>query len=153
VMLDPSAAIADLALAAPEQPYLPWGPAPTTEAGSSGVAATFSPTHTTNWTWADDGWHRDDELAAPGEEFVPTTVLILRAPTRDAGYRDPAGNPVPETVLEGTGEASLATAGQVVQGTWSKASAAAALELSDVDGQPLQVPAGRTWIELVGTEG
>lgn len=150
VMLDPSAAIEGLSLTAPEQPYLPWGPAPAEVGPSQDVAATFSAAHTTTWSWADDGWHREDELAAPGEEFTPTTVLVLRAPTRDAGYRDPAGNPVPETVLEGTGEALVATAGQVVQGTWSKASPEATLELTDVDGQPLQVPAGQTWIELIG---
>lgn len=152
VMLDPAAAIAGLDLSAPAQLYLPWGQAPTAGATASEVEATFSPTHTTRWTWADDGWHRDGELAAAGEEFKATTILILRAPTRDAGYRDPGGNPVPETILEGTGEATMATAGQVVEGTWSKSSPEAALELSDEAGQPLEVPPGRTWIELIGIQ-
>ena len=42
-------------------------------------------------------------------------MLVLRVEVGDAGYLDPAGNPVPETKLEGTGEAMLFHDGRLVQ--------------------------------------
>ena len=68
--------------------------------------------------------------------------------TGDAGYRDPAGYPVPETKLEGKGEALIFNDGRLVRGTWSKDGLDDALKLSTRAGE-LTVPAGRTFIELV----
>lgn len=73
--------------------------------------------------------------------------------TRDAGYRDPAGNPVPETVLAGSGAATLFAGGRAVDARWSKAAPAQPFELTDASGAPLGVPPGRTWIELVPQGG
>ena len=75
-------------------------------------------------------------------------MLVLRVKVGDAGYLDPAGNPVPETKLEGKGQAMVFHDGRLVRGTWSKAALDAPLELSTKAGD-LTVPAGRTWIELV----
>ena len=66
----------------------------------------------------------------------------------DAGYLDPAGNPVPETKLEGKGEAMIFHDGRLVRGTWKKNDLDAPLTLSTKAGE-LTVPAGHTWIELV----
>jgi hypothetical protein len=66
----------------------------------------------------------------------------------DAGYRDPAGNPVPETHFTGKGKAMLFHDGRLVRGTWSKAGLDSALKLSTKSGR-LEVPAGHTFIELV----
>jgi hypothetical protein len=96
---------------------------------------------------------RADDLAAAGDEFRPANLLVLRVTTRDAGYLDPAGNPVPETVLEGSGEALLLTSGRVVDGRWSKAALTAPLQLRDLTGAALTVPPGPTWIELVPEAG
>ena len=157
VMLDPEAALTALdGMTPPAVPYLPWatsgasapiGPPATT------AAVTFSRGHTTRWTWTDGTWSRVDDLAAGGDEFRPVNLLVLRVTTRDAGYLDPAGNPVPETVLEGSGEAILLTGGRAVDGHWSKAAPALPFELSDASGAPLTVPPGRTWIELVPEAG
>jgi hypothetical protein len=78
-------------------------------------------------------------------------VLVLRVEVGDAGYRDPAGNPVPETKLEGKGEAMLFHDGRVVRGTWSKDGLDSPIRLSTKQGE-LKVPAGHTWIELVPRE-
>ena len=134
--------------------YLPWG----TEkqfAGAqraTGVQAVFSPTHTTTWTYR-GGRYRDlTGFAAPGRSFDPDSVLVLRVRERDAGYLDPAGNRVPETVTTGSGPAVLFHRGRVVRGTWSKSSTTATLRLRTRAGR-LTVPAGRTWIELVPRDG
>lgn len=157
VMLDPAAAVAGVTgLAAPVVPYLPWATrdaSPPAGAPATSAGVTFSGGHTTRWQWVDGTWSRTDDLAEPGDEFLPANLLVLRVTTRDAGYLDPAGNPVPETVLEGTGEALLLTSGQFVHGRWSKADAASALQLTDLAGAELAVPPGRTWIGLVPEAG
>ena len=143
-------------LGPPVHPYLPWASAgPTQVSGSPASAASirFSPAHTTGWDWTGDGWHRRDELAPKGDEFTPDNVLVLRVTTRDAGYRDPAGNPVPETILTGSGDALLLAAGHAVQGRWSKSDASSPLALTDTAGDELRVPPGGTWIELVPRSG
>ncbi|SEE26583.1 DUF3048 domain-containing protein [Jiangella alba] len=154
VMLDPAQAVASLPAGAgvPTGPYLPWGTAP---AGRpvGGAVVTFSAARTSTWTWSDGVWVLDGDHAADGDRFGPATVLVLRVELRDAGYEDPAGNPVPETVLVGSGAATLLTGGAAVEGTWSKESLAAPLTLADAAGAPLHVPPGRVWIELVPDSG
>jgi hypothetical protein len=137
-------------------PYLPWaGPddeAPGGEPATT-IRARFSGGQTSVWDWTDGGWHRQDDLAAEGDEFVADTLLVLRVAIRDAGYTDPAGNFVPESVLEGSGDATLFAGGSAVEGTWSKPSAEEPFALAGTDGEPLAVPAGRTWIGLVPQDG
>jgi hypothetical protein len=79
-------------------------------------------------------------------------VLVLRVKVGDAGYRDPAGNPVPETHLSGQGQALIFHDGRLVRGQWTKSSLDAPLQLSTTAGE-LTVPAGHTWIELVPQTG
>ncbi len=134
--------------------YLPWGDAADLPSGqpAAEIAASFSGSHTTTWSFRDGGYVNDNSYAAEGDEFPADTVLVLRVAVGDAGYRDPAGNTVPETRLEGEGDALLFHAGRLVRGTWSKSSLKAPLELSTKAG-PLPVPAGRVWIELVPRAG
>ena len=129
--------------------YLPWGDAKDLPKGKKAttIAAGFGG-HTTNWVFRKDGYVNQNSFAAEGDEFSADTVLVLRVQVGDAGYRDPAGNPVPETKLEGTGQALLFHRGRVVTGTWSKKGLEAPLTLSTKKGK-LEVPAGHTWIELV----
>jgi hypothetical protein len=67
----------------------------------------------------------------------------------DTGFGDPAGNPVPETVMVGSGEALVATGGRTVAATWTKQSEGASLVLTGADGRPVTLAPGNTWIELV----
>ena len=69
-------------------------------------------------------------------------------PRDPTGWLDPAGNPVPETNLTGTGAAMIFHDGRLVQGTWKKDSLDAPITLSTKSGD-LTVPAGHVWIELV----
>ncbi|MCW2767071.1 MAG: hypothetical protein JWO11_3030 [Nocardioides sp.] len=130
--------------------YLPWGAEKDLPSGhpAKTIAATFSGGHTTNWTYNGKGYVNENTYAASGDEFPADTVLVLRVQVGDAGYLDPAGNPVPETKLEGTGPAMLFHGGRVVRGTWSKKGLDSQITLSTKAGN-LDVPAGHTWIELV----
>ena len=133
--------------------YLPWGDASDLPKGkkASTIAAGFGG-HTTNWVFRDGGYVNENSYAADGDEFPTDTVLVLRVQVGDAGYTDPAGNPVPETRLEGKGNAFLFHDGKVIAGTWEKSDLDDAISLSTKAGK-LTVPAGQTWIELVPQSG
>lgn len=130
--------------------YLPWGAEEDLPKGQPAkkIAAVFGGGHTTNWTYDGKGYVNENSYAADGDEFPAETILVLRVTVGDAGYLDPAGNPVPETKLEGKGEAMIFHGGRLVRGTWQKAGLDSAITLSTKAGE-LTVPAGRTWIELV----
>lgn len=129
--------------------YLPWGTPQDLPKGqpASSLTADFG-SHATTWSFGRGAYANEGTYAAKGDEFSADTVLVLRVEIGDAGYTDPAGNPVPETIFEGTGEALLFHGGSVVEGTWSKDGLEGALELEGPDG-PMTIPAGHTWIELV----
>ena len=130
--------------------YLPWG----TEKDFSGshkarhIAATFSAGSTTQWVYRHGKYTNTNSYAPKNDQLHPTSVLVLRVREGNAGYRDPAGNPVPETIFVGKGDLMLFHHGQVERGTWSKKKLASRLELRTAAG-PLKVPAGHVWIELV----
>jgi hypothetical protein len=133
--------------------YLPWGDAEDLPKGKKAttLAADFG-NHVTNWTYADGRYVNENTYAAEGDEFPADSVLVLRVEVGDAGYRDPAGNPVPETKLEGEGKAFLFHDGRVVTATWSKKGLDQPLSLATKKGT-LEVPAGHVWLELVPADG
>ena len=88
-----------------------------------------------------------------GGRLAATNVVVLRVTLRNTGATDPAGNPVPETVLTGSGDAIVATGGKTVTATWTKGDKPDVLKLSGTDGQPVQLAPGNTWVELVPTSG
>ncbi|MBZ5737458.1 DUF3048 domain-containing protein [Nocardioides mangrovi] len=130
--------------------YLPWGSDDDFPDGQAAtkIAASFGGGHTTNWTYNGKTYTNDDSNAAPDDQFPADTVLVLRVQVGDAGYLDPAGNPVPETKLVGKGQAMIFHGGKLVRGTWSKSDLDSPISLSTKAGK-LTVPAGHTWIELV----
>ncbi len=129
--------------------YLPWGSAGDLPDGekASTLTADFG-SQATTWSYADGGYVNESTYAGDGDEFPADSVLVLRVEIGDAGYKDPAGNPVPETNFEGEGEAMLFHDGKVVTGTWAKDGLDSSIELS-TEGGDLKVPAGHVWIELV----
>jgi len=139
--------------AKPAQPYLPFG----SDALPRGVAArsftaSFSGSSSSSFTFQGGHYENTDGNAAAGDAFTPDTVLVLRVQVGDAGYRDPAGNPVPETKLVGSGPAMVFSGGRLVRAQWSKPQLDSGLTL-EVQGRPLQLPPGRVWVELVPLRG
>lgn len=87
--------------------------------------------------------------APKGDQFLADNLLALRVREGDAGYLDPAGNPVPETLFTGRGNALLFHGGQVIAVTWTKKDNKSPISLTTRDGKKFAVPAGRTWLGLV----
>ncbi|NYG58381.1 hypothetical protein BJ980_001304 [Nocardioides daedukensis] len=134
--------------------YLEWGDSTDLPTGkpAKSIEARFSGGHTSRWTYASGRYGLDGTFAAQGDEFKADNVLVIRATVGDAGYRDPAGNPVPETKFEGSGQGVLFHKGKAIQVTWHKSGLDGQLRLKTSQGGALKVPAGRTWIELVPTD-
>jgi hypothetical protein len=130
--------------------YLPWGDEADLPKGSpvTTLAASFGG-HTTNWTYRKGGYVNENTYAADGDHFPADSVLVLSVEVGDAGYRDPAGNSVPETQFVGTGPALLFHDGRLVKGTWSKKALDSAISLKTDAGDKLAVPAGHVWVELL----
>ncbi|WP_110206181.1 DUF3048 domain-containing protein [Nocardioides daejeonensis] len=129
--------------------YLPWGSADELPKGrpATSISADFG-SHTTTWAFEDGHYVNKNTYAAADDQFLADSVLVLQVQIGDAGYRDPAGNPVPETKLEGTGPATLFHNGRVIRGTFEKDGLSGVITLKTKAGE-LKVPAGRVWLELV----
>lgn len=138
-------------LKAEEEPpaYLPWGtPADLPKGAKARTLTADFGAHSTSWQFQGGGYVNTDSYAAEGDQFPADSVLVLRVQVGDAGYRDPAGYPVPETKFEGKGAALLFHGGRVIRGTWTKDGLTGAIELATKGGE-LTVPAGKVWVELV----
>lgn len=130
-------------------PYLPFGAEADLPKGGKATTLTASfGGHTTSWQFSGDRYVNTNSYAAEGDQFPADSVLVLRVKIGDAGYRDPAGYPVPETKFEGKGPAMLFHDGRVIRGTWTKKGLTGAIGLETKAGE-LLVPAGHVWIELV----
>ena len=118
------------------------------------ISAQFSGGHTTQWKFENGSYHNLNSNAPEGDQFPATNVIVLRVREGDAGYLDPAGNHVPETLFTGTGNALLFHDGRMIAANWKKGKAPTSrVSLTTKKGQKLQVPAGHTWIELVPVDG
>jgi hypothetical protein len=118
------------------------------------ISAQFSGGHTTQWKFENGSYHNLNSNAPQGDQFPATNVIVLRVREGDAGYLDPAGNHVPETLFTGTGNALLFHDGRMIAANWKKGKAATSrVSLTTKKGQKLHVPAGHTWIELVPVDG
>ncbi len=132
--------------------YLPWGAESdfTGVAPARKIAVKFSGSSTTHFLYnaLTKKYLNTNTHAKRGDQFKADSVLVLRVREGDAGYRDPAGNPVPETLFYGTGTLMLFHDGQVMRGTWSKVKRDSPLVLTTAAGS-MKVPAGHVWIELL----
>ena len=139
--------------AQPPEPYLPFGDEPLPEGvPARSVTASFSGSSSTSFTYRGGHYENTDGTAAAGDRFTPETVLVLRVRVGDAGYLDPAGNPVPESELVGSGPAMVFSGGRLVRARWTKPQLDSGVSL-EAEGRPLQLPPGRVWVELVPLRG
>lgn len=138
----------------PPAPYLPFGDVDMSGGKQArAFEVEFTPGRSTSWRFDGGTYRRADSLAAGGDEFAADSVLVLRVRVASAGYKDPAGNRVPETVLDGKGDATLFHDGSAVTARWRKDGLGAPIELTDSAGGAVAVAPGRTWVLLVPVDG
>ncbi|MGA9716029.1 MAG: DUF3048 domain-containing protein [Aeromicrobium sp.] len=138
----------------PKMSYLEWSPAgETSDPGTSTVSAAsratvrFSRSTTTSWKFSGSSWKRTNGHA--DKEFKAKNLIVMECQIQDAGYTDPAGNPVPETVVEGSGTATIFRGSEVVEVTWNKPALDSPITFTTADGLPYTVAPGKTFVELV----
>lgn len=148
-------------------PYLPWtsfGSAkqapsstatarPSTAKRATSATVAFSRSTRTLWALKGDTWQRSNGHAQQGKDFRANTMIVMFCKVGDAGYTDPAGNPVPETRLEGSGRAMIFRGKDVTEVTWVKPSLDAGIRFKAADGSPVTIDPGRAFIELVPRDG
>ncbi|MGI9083673.1 MAG: DUF3048 domain-containing protein [Aeromicrobium sp.] len=152
-------------------PYVTWTPSkdaeespPSPDSSASGDASAspppepkkttkatvrFSGGTATNWGFSDGRWKRKNGYAAAGQDFHADTLVVMFCRVGDAGYRDPAGNPVPETVIEGSGRAVVLHDGTATEARWKKPGLEDTINFETKDGQPLTIDPGKVWFEMV----
>jgi hypothetical protein len=130
-----------------------YGPLPAGASPATGVSIDFSPVATVSWRWDGSAWRRSEG----GRPFVvtgagrigPANLVVQFVDVSDSSFVDAAHNPVPVSMLVGTGDAEIFRDGQMVRGTWSKSDRTSATEYTAADGKTLSLEPGRTWVELV----
>jgi hypothetical protein len=139
---------------APPDDYLPWAASGTDIGGqlTKKFKVEFSAGHSSEWEFVGDHYQLLNPHAPANDSFRPDTVLVLKVQTSIAGYKDPAGNPVPETRFSGKGQAMIFHEGKMLRASWKKDGLGGALTLATATGQ-VKIPAGHVWIELLPAQG
>ena len=104
------------------------------------------------YRWNGEGWARTQagtpHVDADGVQVAPANVIIQFTPYHGSGVADQFGNDIPEAALVGEGDAWILTNGGLVAARWSKPSLEAVTTYTDVDGNPVRLTPGRTWVAL-----
>jgi hypothetical protein len=112
-----------------------------------------------HYVWNGQGWTRTQDgrlhqMANNGPLINPANVVVLSTTYIDSGYVDTGGNPSPEAVLTGGGEAFIFTAGNYIHGQWRGVDQGnGRLAILDELGLPVALTPGQTFIELVTPGG
>ncbi|PJI95009.1 DUF3048 domain-containing protein [Luteimicrobium subarcticum] len=126
------------------------------EDGTPGTKAAIrmSPAYQPGWTYSTKTrtYLRDERgvpsVSTAGVRLSATNVVVLRVDVVNTTYKDPAGNPVPETEVIGSGHAIVLTGGKALSVTWSKKDQKSVLHVR-AGGKDVLLAPGQTWIELV----
>lgn len=159
VMVDVSELAGSLPDGPPPGPYLPFGSVPENATGTPAADVQLRwPGASTSFGY-DSGsgqWTRTDLSDTTGFSFDNVVALKLGVTFNGT---DAAGTPIPTMVSTGSGSGWVATADQVYEVEWSKASESAAWELTyrlpdeASSPAPFTLPSGRTWLALLPNEG
>lgn len=151
--VQPSVSPAPSVSASPTESVVPKAPVVITPTNKVSVA--FSSFEKPVWKWNSDKslwmrFERSTPFTNPeGEQIGVNNLVIIYVKTIDAGYRDPAGNYVPRSVITHSGPGYLITDGKRQEITWSKKYVASPMTLTDSTGAVIGVPVGKTWVSLV----
>ena len=105
-----------------------------------------------DYRWNGKGWARSQKgtphVDAAGKQIAPENVIVQFVDYVPTDVNDQFGNPIPEAQTIGEGEAWVFTQGGLVKGRWKKTALEAITTFTDVDGNPILLAPGRTWVAL-----
>lgn len=142
-----------------DSPGFPAGELPE---GESAEAITIPYDSEVRWEFA-EGVYSRSEAGEPFEVFddpandtparlTTDTVVVLVAAQRPAGYQDSNDVDVPTFDVVGSGRLLVFNGGRVVEGTWLRSAVEDPYRFFAVDGSEIGLPAGRTFVSVVGRE-
>lgn len=142
----------------PLPPSTPWSYGEWGGGGATSAITIPYGSETVEWRFEEGAWVRYGDgsptqvLDTPdgaGTALSRATVIVLFAHQKDAGYTDSAGAVVPDFDLVGGGEVWILHNGEVVEGTWQRASQAEPWVFASSDGTSLAVPVGPLYLSVV----
>jgi hypothetical protein len=105
----------------------------------------YAPTYT--WDPASGTWKRSIGVApfmdSDGQQVAPNNVVVQFV---TCCLPSPEGGNF-QTV--GTGPAWFFSNGQLVEGKWARSATTQAIQYTDINGQPIRLTPGKTWVELL----
>jgi hypothetical protein len=140
----------------PKGDYFKWGSGPATSdetKQTSSVEVQFSPGTSTGWSFSNGTWGRTNERAAAGEAYRADTLIVIFARVAEAGYNDAAGNPVPETVIEGSGRAVVFSGDSATEATWHKSNVDGTMSFTSKAGKAFGIKPGHVFLEAAPRGG
>lgn len=108
-----------------------------------------------SWTWdeSEKRWLRFEgnspHLDPDENPLTAVNVVSITAPHVPSGFAAQNNAVVPTYELVGEGEATVATGGKIVTGTWSKKDSDSPFELVTEGGEEILLAPGNTWVELI----
>lgn len=145
------------AKALPPKNYFAWGDGPSAADVTKKVTrakVAFSPSVSTSWSLVGGKWAHSPDRAAAGQSYKADTLIVIFARVTDAGYNDAAGNPVPETVLQGSGKAVVFSGGDATEATWHKSALDSTMTFTaKKSGKPFTIKPGHVWLEAAPRGG
>lgn len=104
------------------------------------------------YRWDGQGWARFQKgtphVDAAGQQIAPPNVIVQFTPYASSGVTDQFGTPIPEAQMVGEGDVWVLTNGGLVVGRWHKPAIDAVTTYTDVDGNPIGLTPGRTWVAM-----
>ena len=116
------------------------------------VYATGAGSAPVHYRWNGKGWERSQSgtrhVDALGVQIAPANVIISFTPYVSSGIADKFGNPVRAARTSGTGNAWVLTGGKRILAHWIKPNARTHARYVDLQGHPIALTPGRTWVAL-----
>ena len=140
---------------APPEPIWEFGELPPGAERAEEVRLAFSSSLVAGWEWTGGSWLRTTNGTA--HEWIDTDgaatqirvdVLVVLSADTYLVEPPPGGGPARAVESIGAGDAWIFAGGRVVEGRWERESGDDGFVLTDADGEPLAVPAGRAWVSL-----
>jgi hypothetical protein len=105
-----------------------------------------------DYAWNGTGWARSQNgtphIDANGVQVAPANVIVQFTDYAPTDVGDQFGVPIPEAQLVGEGDAWVLTNGGLIVARWHKPTIDAITTYTDVDGAPIGLTPGRTWVAL-----
>ena len=105
----------------------------------------------------DQAWQREQNGSphevASGDQAAAENIVVVRVNVGRGGGVDVRGNPTATIQVVGEGEATVFRNGTAFAAAWRKRSGDSQFEWLRLDGSPLPLAPGRTWVELLPSGG